>query len=119
MLDRDKRVPKAKSQKQKPPPKKTLGVTFETVRQLVLALPDVEEGTSYRTVTFRVGKRMLARFHQDGESLVLKVDYTTREVLTGSQPEMFYVTDHYRCWPYMLWLLVNVELDLIQSLIEE
>ena len=119
MLDRDKKVPKAKSQKQKPPPKKTVGVTFETVRQLALALPDVEEGISYRTVTFRARKRMIARFHQDGESLVLKVDYTTREVLTGSQPEMFYVTDHYRCWPYMLVRLANVELNLLRGLIED
>jgi len=99
--------------------RKNTGVTFETVRRIALALPGVEEGTSYRTVTFRAGKRMIARFHQDGESLMLKVDYTAREVLTGSQPEMFYVTDHYRCWPYMLVRLGNVELNLLQSLIED
>lgn len=62
---------------------------------------------------------MLARFHQDGESLVLKVDYTAREVLTGSQPDVFYVTDHYRCWPYMLVRLENVELNLLRGLIED
>jgi hypothetical protein len=101
------------------PSKKKTGVTFETVRQIALALPGVEEGTSYRTVTFRAGKRMLARFHQDGESLVLKVQYAAREVLTGSMPEVFYVTDHYRCWPYMLVSLKNVEPELLRSLFEE
>lgn len=108
-----KKIPERK------PKHNTDGVTFDTVRQLALALPGVEEGTSYRTHTFRIRGRMLARFHQDGESLVLKVDYMAREVLTGSQPEMFYVTDHYRCWPLMLVRLEKVDVDLLQGLIED
>ncbi len=56
-------------------------VTLETVRQLALELPEVEEGTSYGTPAFRVGGKILARFHQDGESLVLKVEFAAREVL--------------------------------------
>ena len=95
------------------------GVSFDTVRQLALALPGVEEGTSYGTPAFRAGGKILARFHQDGESLVLKVEFVAREVLTASQPEMFYVTDHYRCWPFMLVRLKNVELTLLRGLIEE
>jgi hypothetical protein len=101
------------------PREKDDGVTFDAVRQLALALPGVEEGTSYGTPAFRVGGRILARFHQDGESLVLKVEYAAREVLTGSHPETFYVTDHYRCYPLMLVRLKNVELGLLQGLIEE
>jgi hypothetical protein len=95
------------------------GVTFDDVRQLALALPRVEEGTSYGTPAFRVSGKILARFHQDGESLVLKVEFAPREVLTGAQPEMFYVTDHYRCWPFMLVRLKNVELNLLRGLIED
>jgi hypothetical protein len=94
-------------------------VTFDTVRELALALPGVVEGTSYGTPAFRVAGRILARFHQDGESLVLKVEYAPREVLMGSQPETFYVTDHYRCYPLMLVRLANVELGLLRGLIEE
>ena len=95
------------------------GVTFHAVRQLALALPGVEEGKSYGTPAFRVGGKILARFHQDEESLVLKVEYAAREVLTGSQPDAFYITDHYRCWPLMLVRLKNVELNLLRELIEE
>lgn len=95
------------------------GVTFDTVRQLALALPRVEEGTSYGTAAFRVSGKILARFHQDGESLVLKVEFVAREVLAASQPDMFYVTEHYRCWPFMLVRLKNVELNLLRGLIEE
>ena len=102
--------------KKKPETKR---VTFDTVRRLALALPGVVEGTSYGTPAFRAGGRILARFHQDGESLVLKVEYAAREVLMGKHPETFYVTDHYRCYPLMLVRLANVELSLLRALIED
>lgn len=94
-------------------------VTFETVRQLALALPGVQEVTSYRTTGFKVNGRLLARFHQDGESLVLKVEYAVREVLMGTHPETFYLTDHYRCYPWVLVRLSSVDRGLLRSLIED
>ena len=109
----------AKTKKKTGLRKTNVGVTFDDVRQLALALPGVEEGTSYGTPAFRASRKILARFHQDGESLVLKVEFVTREVLTATQPDMFYVTDHYRCWPFMLVRLKNVELNLLRGLIEE
>ena len=94
-------------------------VTFETVRQLALALPGVQEKTSYRTTGFKVNGKLLARFHQDGESLVLKVEYAAREVLMGANPKAFYITDHYSCWPWVLVRLSNVDRGLLRSLIED
>lgn len=109
----------AKTKKKTPLRKTDGGVTLDEVRQLALALPGVEEGTSFGTPAFRVSGKKLARFHQDGESLVLKVEFVAREVLTATQPDMFYVTEHYRCWPFMLVRLKNVELNLLKGLIEE
>lgn len=94
-------------------------VTFETVRQLALALPEVEEGTSYGTPAFKVGGKLIARFHQDGESLVIKVEYAAREVLMGANPTTFYITDHYRCWPWMLVRISSVDPDELRGLLEE
>jgi hypothetical protein len=99
--------------------RKAQSVTFDTVRQLALALPGVQEATSYRTTAFKVNGKLLARFHQDGESLVLKVEYAAREVLMGTHPETFYLTDHYRCYPWVLVRLSKVDLDLLRSLIED
>lgn len=107
-----------KAQSKKTARKKS-GVTFESVRRMILALPGVEEGTSYGTPAFRCNGKILARFHQDGESLVLKVEFAAREVLMGNHPEVFYITDHYRCWPLMLVRLANADSNLLQSLIEE
>jgi hypothetical protein len=107
---------KSRTQKR---PRKGEPVTFDTVRRLALALPGVEEGTSYRTTAFKVGGKLLARFHQDGESLVVKVEYAAREVLMGANPKTFYITEHYRCWPWILVRISNVELDELRQLIEE
>jgi hypothetical protein len=94
-------------------------VTFETVRQLALALPGVEERTSYGTTAFKVGGKLIARFHQDGESLAIKVAYAAREVLMGANPKTFYITDHYRCWPWMLVRVATVDPDELRGLLEE
>lgn len=95
------------------------GVNWDTVRQLALALPGVEEGTSYGTTAFKVNRKLLARFHQDGDSLVIKVEFAVREVLIGANPKTFYITDHYRCWPYMLVRIASVNQDELRQLLED
>ena len=94
-------------------------VTFDTVRQIALALPGVEEKTSYGTTAFKVNGKLLARFHQDGESLVVKVEYAAREVLMGANPRTFYITDHYRCWPWVLVRIASVDTEDLRQLLEE
>jgi len=45
---------------------------------------------------------LIARLHQDGQSLVLKVGDATRDHLLQADPDTFFVTDHYRGYPYVL-----------------
>ena len=80
-------------------------VTFETAREIALRLPGVEETTSYGTPAFRVRKKLLARLHQDGESLVVRAGFDAREALVRAKPKSFFVTDHYRAHP---WVLVRL-----------
>jgi hypothetical protein len=108
----------SKSQTQKGR-RKGKAVTFDTVRQLALALPGVEEGTSYGTPAFKVGGKLLARFHQDGESLVVKVEYAAREVMMGANPTTFYITEHYRCWPWILVRISSVDSGELRGLLED
>lgn len=95
------------------------GVTFDRVRQLALKLPEMEEAISYSTASFRVGGKIVARLNNSGESLALKVEYAVREVLMGTHPEAFYLTDHYRSYPWVLVRLSEVDEGLLKSLIEE
>jgi hypothetical protein len=91
----------------------------ETVRRLALALPEVEEGTSYRTTAWKVRKKMFARVKEDGESIVLFVDFLEREALTQERPDTYVVTDHYRDYPMVIVRLATVDLDELRELLIE
>ena len=60
--------------------------TFDTVREIALSLPGVEEGTSYGTAAFRVRGKFLARLREDGETLALRIGMgATRRSSFGSR----------------------------------
>jgi hypothetical protein len=93
-------------------------LTFDDVRQIALALPGVEEGTSYGTPAFKVRGKFLSRLKEDGETLVVKIDFDERDILMAANPETFYITDHYRGYPAMLVRLATVDSDELRELFE-
>ena len=92
-------------------------VTYDTVREIALTLPGTEEGISYRRPACKVDGKLFARFHQDGESLVVRVDFEEREHLLNADPEKFFITDHYLNYPYMLVRLAAVRRDQLRDLL--
>ena len=56
-------------------------LSLAAIRRVVSALTDVEEGTSHGTPAWRWKGKLLARLHQDGKSIVLKVGNETRDHL--------------------------------------
>lgn len=92
--------------------------TFDTVREIVLALPGAEEGTSYGTPAFRVRKKFLCRLREDGETLVLKVDFDTREVLLQADPAIFFTTPHYDGYPSVLVRLPAIQPEDLREVLE-
>lgn len=75
---------------------------LSTIRKVALSFPGVEEGTSYGTPAFRQKKRLLARLHQDGQSIMIKLSFEARDHLMRADPETFFITDHYRNTPSVL-----------------
>lgn len=98
----------------KPQPKHAM---FETVCEIARTLPGAEESTSYGTPAFKVNGKLFARFHQDGESLVVSVDFDEREEMMNADPEKFYITDHYRNYPWILVRLSKVRPDQLRDLL--
>lgn len=93
------------------------GVTFVTVREIARTLPGAEESTSYRTPAFKVKGKLFARQHQDGESLVIAVDFAAREEMMSAAPEKFYITDHYLKYPWMLVRMKQINKDELRDLL--
>jgi hypothetical protein len=77
-------------------------LSLPVIRRTVAAVPGIEEGTSYGTPAWRCRGKLLARLHQDGASIVLKVGNATRDHLLQADPETFFVTDHYIGYPMVL-----------------
>jgi hypothetical protein len=96
---------------------KTKPVAFDTVREIAQTLPGAEESTSYGTPAFKVKGKLFARLHQDGESLVVGVDFDEREEMMNAGPEKFYITDHYLNYPWMLVRMSKVRADELRDLL--
>jgi hypothetical protein len=92
---------------------------LQTVRQIALSFPGVEEGTSYGTPAFRVAKKFIARLWEDGQTLVIRIDIAHREILLAADPATFFITDHYRKYPAILVRLAVVHPAQLRDLIEE
>jgi hypothetical protein len=90
---------------------------FDAVCEIARTLPGAEESTSYGTPAFKVKGKLFARFHQDGESLVVGVDFDEREEMMNADPEKFYITDHYRNYPWILVRLSKVRPDELRDLL--
>jgi len=92
---------------------------LQTVRRLALALPGVEEGSSYGTPGFRVRGKFLARLWEDGETLVVKCGDLERDFRMQADPETFFITDHYRGYPTVLVRLTRVALGDLREVLEQ
>ncbi|MFZ3215930.1 MAG: MmcQ/YjbR family DNA-binding protein [Candidatus Acidiferrales bacterium] len=91
--------------------------TFDAARRIALSLDRVEEGMSYGTPGFRVAGALFLRFHQDGESLVVRTDFEQRAELLAGDPATYYITEHYRNYPWVLVRLSHVRADALRDII--
>jgi hypothetical protein len=84
------------------------------------ALPEVEEGTWFRTPCLRVRKKSFCRMKEDGETLVVRVvDLEDKEALLRSDPDVFFTTPHYDGWAYVLVRLDRVGREQLAELVED
>ena len=94
------------------------GVTFQTVAAVACKLPEVEISKSYGTPALKVRGKLMARLHQDGESLVLRTELLDRQILMQADPETFYITEHYQNYPLVLIRLSKVSGSTLPDLME-
>jgi hypothetical protein len=98
--------------------KLTPRVNYGTVRDLALALADVEEGSSYGTPAMRVKGKLFVRLREDPDSLAIRMPFEQRTKLMRSNPKTYYITDHYRDYEWMLVRLSKVEAEAMKELLE-
>ena len=92
-------------------------MTFDAVRKIAFALDHGEESTSYGTPAFKIRGKLLARLREDGETLVVGMDLDQRAELLAADPDTYYLTDHYRNYPWILVRLPRVHPDALRDLL--
>jgi hypothetical protein len=96
--------------------------SFEMVRVVGLALPDVEATTKYDgSPVLKLGGAFLAGLatHRSAEpeTLVVRVGFEERECLLEDAPETYYLTDYYRRHPVVLVRLSRIDRDALRDLL--
>ena len=92
-------------------------MTREEVHALVMSLPAVEQGTSYGKPSYKLNGKFFTRMRVVDDSIALKMDFDTRDLRMEVAPEVFFLTDHYRPWPYVLAWIEHVEPDQLRSIL--
>ena len=89
-------------------------LTYDALREMILALPDAVETAS----SFKVNGRAIAVWNRTWNCPVFKVSFDERDLLVEADPETFFTTDHHRAWPVVLarpervdhgWVRANLE----------
>ena len=96
-------------------------VDFDTVRKIGLALPGVEEATIYGSPALKVRGKLLACIAinkaAEPNSLVVRVDCDQRAELLETDPQTYYLKDHYLNYPSVLVRLSKIQPDALKDLL--
>jgi len=104
------------------PAKRTPPDAFEGVKEVGLALPDVESATKYDgSPMLKVHGTFMAGLatHRSAEpnTLVVRAGLDEREWLLEDAPETYYLTDYYRSYPLVLVRLSRINRDALRDLL--
>ena len=99
--------------------KRLLPITYDAVRRTALRFPNVEESTSYGTPALKVNGKLFVRWRneEDPDTIVLKMPLDQRAELIDGDPETYFITDHYRNYPWVLVRLSKVHPDVLRELL--
>jgi len=95
-------------------------VTWDEVRALALALPEVEEGTSWGNASFRVRAKTFAGMSRHEGAMWTRCDREERALIVASKPDVYRLTPHFERSPahLLIWLDLADTDDVRERLID-
>ena len=93
-------------------------IGWEDVREIALRLAGVEDGLSYGAPALKVGgKHLIVRWREDLNAIVVKTTFDEREGLMAEEPDVYFITDHYLNYEWVLVNLATVTRDALEAMI--
>jgi len=100
-----------------------IATDFETVREIALGLPGVQESLGKWGRAFRLRGKLLAckavNRSAEAGTLAVRIDFADRTDLIAADPDVFYVTDHYEAYPMILVRVSRISRDALAELLEK
>ena len=78
-------------------------LTKAEARKVMLAIPGTDERLWFNQPSVFIHDRFLAKTHHKEEAVTLQVgSMEMRDMMLEAEPKLFYITDHYRKFPFVL-----------------
>ena len=93
---------------------------WDTVRELGLAYPEVEESTSYGQPGLRVRRKLFAWMSpSEAGALCVRVDPEEKALLLEADPDAYFTTPHYETYPAVLIRFEHIGREELAERIED
>jgi hypothetical protein len=93
-------------------------LTRSEARKIALSFEGATEGPYFGKPAIFVAEKFLTRVHTKEEAMVLAIgSMEMRDVMLEAEPRLFYITDHYKNFPYLLARLSKLDKGTLKDLL--
>ena len=87
-------------------------------RKIMLAIPGTDERPWFNQPSVFIHDRFLAKTHHKEDAVTLQVgSMEMRDMMLEAEPRLFYITDHYRKFPFVLVRLSALNKTVLKELL--
>lgn len=91
-------------------------MNYEDVRAIALTFAGVADHITHGTPSLKVGGKFVLREREPGVLALRRPTIDERDMLLEADPRLFFITDHYRDYPYVLIRLDGLDPDRFKGL---
>lgn len=93
-------------------------LTKNEARKIALSFEGASEGPYFGKPAIFVAEKFLTRVHHKEDAMVLAIgSMEMRDVMLEAEPKLFYITDHYKNFPYLLARLSKLTTATLKDLL--
>jgi hypothetical protein len=93
-------------------------LTKAEARKVMLAIPGTDERLWFNQPSVFLHDRFLAKTHHKEDAVTLQVgSMEMRDMMLEAEPKLFYITDHYRSFPYVLARLAALDRKALKDML--
>src|SRR3982751_897156 len=87
-------------------------------RKVILSIPGTDERLWFNQPSVFLHDRFLAKVHHKEEAVTLQVgSMEMRDMMLEAEPKLFYITEHYRSFPFVLVRLKALNKTILKEML--